>query len=457
MSTIPKVAKEYADAIYLKAAQSSGKQYRDELQASQRDLSARGVSDGGMAIRSRMRLYSEHIGRLLEARLSGFQQAFKQMTSVPSEEQLQEIWNEIRSVYENAVTTGNKEIEDLAKRRKLPGRADVSSGAGHHHDEVLNLWKIWRAESQLSKGQKIHSSNEPHLPLDSLTRVFTREALDNHLNYLSTPTLERPLAVMMVDLDGFKSVNDSKGHSAGDKVLASVGEILGGVASGKGKAFRYGGDEFTVLLENHNLGEANAVAERIRSAIEKLEVVTASIGVAVSTGAESLEQLRENADKAAYDAKNSGKNRVVSFGSHLHTANMARRRTSLLDGDLKLRLDQAHAGYFLLNMQNRTPSEVEIERIQVKAKKSGVILSEGTSTDPNKPWLIPPNAYLTIDWQSQKDPVYTLCSIDNNYNRFNCELDFYLTYLSPKGRELYPPVTIPVRVEWDGRRIWEVG
>jgi diguanylate cyclase (GGDEF)-like protein len=129
----------------------------------------------------------------------------------------------------------------------------------------------------------------------------------------------QPLALVFLDLDNFKSVNDTKGHPAGDKCLEKVTEIMSASAAYKGKTYRYGvGDELCVLLYNASAGEAGATAERIRSAIESARTggedieVTASIGVAVSTedGLSDPDALIKAADAALYQSKNGGKNRV---------------------------------------------------------------------------------------------------------------------------------------------------
>jgi diguanylate cyclase (GGDEF)-like protein len=125
-------------------------------------------------------------------------------------------------------------------------------------------------------------------------------------------------AVIFIDLDGFKAVNDTLGHANGDKCLEKVAELLGIVAVGRGKVYRYGGDEFVLLFVNATTAEAAATGERIRSVIEAENVggvvkVTTSIGVIgtdfLQTG--TAQELVDAADKAAYVSKSDGKNRVT--------------------------------------------------------------------------------------------------------------------------------------------------
>jgi diguanylate cyclase (GGDEF)-like protein len=129
----------------------------------------------------------------------------------------------------------------------------------------------------------------------------------------------QPVALVFVDLDDFKAVNDTKGHQAGDECLERVVEIIGRAVAFKGRNYRYGqGDELCVLLHNSTIPEAVSTAERIRQGIESARPggddinVTASIGVAVSTqkGLDDPDALIQAADAALYQSKHGGKNMV---------------------------------------------------------------------------------------------------------------------------------------------------
>lgn len=123
-------------------------------------------------------------------------------------------------------------------------------------------------------------------------------------------------AVLMIDLDRFKLVNDQLGHRAGDTVLRLVAEVVAGQIRGGDLLIRYGGDEFLVLLSGADQAVAEQVAERIRSSVARLDgegltptgTVTVSIGVAAGTGA--VEGLIAGADMALYDAKTAGRDTV---------------------------------------------------------------------------------------------------------------------------------------------------
>lgn len=132
------------------------------------------------------------------------------------------------------------------------------------------------------------------------------------------------IACIMVDIDHFKAVNDRYGHAAGDSVLVTVSRILMDGARQYDEVGRYGGEEFALLLPGADADGARVVAERLRTEIAAAETtvdaetirVTASFGVACypDGGMEDLAGLLKAADSALYDAKNTGRNRVVTAG-----------------------------------------------------------------------------------------------------------------------------------------------
>lgn len=128
--------------------------------------------------------------------------------------------------------------------------------------------------------------------------------------------------LLAVDIDYFKRINDTHGHVIGDKVLASVAQILREQLSGEDVAARIGGDEFVALLRGKSLSAAAALAERIRSAAQRSLIehadgsqfageLTLSIGAASGRAGDTLETLRHRADAALYEAKAAGRNRVA--------------------------------------------------------------------------------------------------------------------------------------------------
>jgi diguanylate cyclase (GGDEF)-like protein len=144
-------------------------------------------------------------------------------------------------------------------------------------------------------------------------------------------------AVLFLDLDDFKIVNDTLGHAAGDRLLVEVAERIRSVLREGDLACRLGGDEFAVLLDDTpDLGKSIGVAERIIDALKPAFLVAdsevqvgGSIGVAAArTGTERADELLRNADVAMYTAKDLGKNRVATFEPTMHAAIVARHELS---------------------------------------------------------------------------------------------------------------------------------
>ncbi len=160
---------------------------------------------------------------------------------------------------------------------------------------------------------------------DSLTGLYNRwyvmEKIDSEMNRALRHG--SPISLLMLDLDNFKRVNDSFGHSVGDEVLKTVGQVLRESCRVYDVPGRYGGEEFCIILPETRVGNTTAVAERIRSRLASTELpvgstsitVTASIGVAgmdsvPEEGVVSAAALLDRADRALYSAKHHGRNRV---------------------------------------------------------------------------------------------------------------------------------------------------
>lgn len=156
---------------------------------------------------------------------------------------------------------------------------------------------------------------------DSLTGLYNRRHTLNlaELEYQRAQSLERPLTILMLDIDRFKEVNDTWGHSVGDQVLKEVTGRLKAQLRSIDTFGRYGGDEFVVLLVDTGLEGAKLIAERLRLAVGDTPVNTdqGAIQVSISIGVTALAEdslnlaaLLDQADKAMYAAKTGGKNRV---------------------------------------------------------------------------------------------------------------------------------------------------
>jgi diguanylate cyclase (GGDEF)-like protein len=127
-------------------------------------------------------------------------------------------------------------------------------------------------------------------------------------------------AALFIDVDGFKHVNDTFGHSAGDAVLETLTVRIRDIVRAGDTIARMGGDEFVVILDGiHDIHEAQSVAEKIRLAAARPVAtangavdVTVSIGVTLTTSLESADQVIARADAAMYQAKNGGRDRIVA-------------------------------------------------------------------------------------------------------------------------------------------------
>ncbi|MBZ9846672.1 GGDEF domain-containing protein [Mesorhizobium sp. CA14] len=157
---------------------------------------------------------------------------------------------------------------------------------------------------------------------DSLTGMQNRRYFDDALReYLQEfRRIDRPVGLMILDLDHFKQVNDTHGHDVGDEVLRAVAACLRGMTRYHDVVARLGGEEFAVVTPNMDVDLLARFAERIRKAIANLSImsgnvrlkVTTSVGLAVWDHKETAEDFYRRADRQLYEAKKQGRNRVCA-------------------------------------------------------------------------------------------------------------------------------------------------
>jgi diguanylate cyclase (GGDEF)-like protein len=158
---------------------------------------------------------------------------------------------------------------------------------------------------------------------DPLTGLPNRRAIMEHLRErIENVSIGNPCAVLLLDIDYFKSINDTLGHQAGDQCLRAVGRIIAANIRQVDRAGRIGGEEFVILMPDTTSEMARTVGERLRGAISHTDVyyangapLTASIGIAVASISDTVDSLLARADRALYQAKAQGRNRVIEIGA----------------------------------------------------------------------------------------------------------------------------------------------
>jgi diguanylate cyclase (GGDEF)-like protein/PAS domain S-box-containing protein len=225
------------------------------------------------------------------------------------------------------ITTPRGEERWLALRA-----TPVSDDAGHIVEMRGTLQDI--TERKVSEERLIYMALH-----DTLTGLANRSLFNDRLDH-ALARRDVAVAVMLVDVDGFKAINDGMGHSAGDELLVALAGRLSGALRPSDTVARFGGDEFTILLEDVDENDAVAAAMRLLAELSSpfefggREIsVQASVGLTVGAGDScDAQQLLRNADAAMYSAKRRGGGRHAVFNADLH-AEVTQRRA--LEGDLR--------------------------------------------------------------------------------------------------------------------------
>ena len=291
---------------------------------------------------------------------------------------------------------------------------------------------------------------------DSLTDLANRALFTDRIEHalLRRTRTNKPIAVLFIDLDDFKNVNDTLGHSAGDQLLMGVAERLRGSLRRPDTAARLGGDEFAVLIEDiDNIDEAEAVAERVFLALAtpfaiagQSLVVRASIGIAISDADnDTAGNLMSHADVAMYAAKTAGKHRQVMFAPGMEEQIVARHR---LRADLERALGADEFGVhfqpiFDLATGRLVGSEALVrwrhpkrgmvppdEFIRV-AEETGVILDLGAA-------VLSKACAETVRWQVRHPQQHTLWVSVNISARQLAQPDFVADVLAIVARSCLP-------------------
>lgn len=198
----------------------------------------------------------------------------------------------------------------------------IQASAQRSHEELLDSRKqVESAEAKISKLEKELSEISEIVHQDQLTGALNRRGLDAAFERESrrVDRSHDPLCIALLDIDNFKRLNDTMGHQVGDQALIHLCNVIKEALRPSDSVARYGGEEFVIILPNVDLEEAASTLERLQRELTKQffmhendrVLVTFSAGVAQRAEEEPQEEVIARADKAMYQAKHTGKNRVV--------------------------------------------------------------------------------------------------------------------------------------------------
>jgi diguanylate cyclase (GGDEF)-like protein len=204
---------------------------------------------------------------------------------------------------------------------RVVGAIVVSGAEGLPEGGEASLDMLATHAATAVEAARLHLAVQDQARADALTHLANRRQLDDDLaaECSRSSRYGRPLSFIMADVDHFKKINDTYGHQAGDAILQELAQVVSGALRTSDGAYRYGGEEFAVILPETALEEAARLAERLRKAVEahfapSARAVTASFGVAddVVAGGADPALLVAASDGALYEAKRSGRNQVAA-------------------------------------------------------------------------------------------------------------------------------------------------
>jgi diguanylate cyclase (GGDEF)-like protein len=286
--------------------------------ATTNQMAARGQVMSGAYYSELVRIGSDNIRTLAHARADTLIAAHE-ISKIPLDAHAAD--DIAREAVEYCETQGRYLVKDIQERANRAGVERVGEAfAASIATEVSGV----AAEIRRKLSKKVYEASVAGPPaaapeeFDDLLPIFPKRRFNPELlSLVANASQTKPLTLLVIDFDHFKSVNDNFGHSVGDEVLVATSSMIKSVCQGKGLCYRWGGDEFAILLANHTVREGKAIADRIREAVAKVEcpsypkTVTLSIGIASFPGScASGDQLFDAADHAAKEAKSAGRDRV---------------------------------------------------------------------------------------------------------------------------------------------------
>lgn len=245
------------------------------------------------------------------------------------------------------LSAGQKWRGSLYNRRKNGTHYWALQSISPVHDDRGELVNIVSVSEDITAMKEHERQMEQLAYFDPLTQLGNRRNFREKLDEVICMPGERYQALLLLDLDGFKQVNDSMGHEAGDNLLITIGKRLRYVVEAPSTVYRLGGDEFTVILRN--LPSLDSLRQRVDAIIELVSQpmrlgtrdikVTASVGITlVNMDSSDTSSLLRNADLAMYSAKQKGRNTYQFYDPQM---NIAARRAMTLELDLRIALEQS--------------------------------------------------------------------------------------------------------------------
>ncbi|MCP4618155.1 MAG: GGDEF domain-containing protein [Bradyrhizobium sp.] len=230
------------------------------------------------------------------------------------------------SAYGDALDLASRRLVSTDDARAVLAVVRVVAAAtleARQHSQRLKS-RLEEAKQEIGELQQDLRTIRIESRLDPLTNLGNRKHFDEFINEAMRGVAERggPLSLLMIDVDHFKSFNDTYGHATGDQVLRLVAASLKQRTKAQDAVARYGGEEFAVVLPNTALEDAIAVANQLRRSVMSRELkkkstgevigrITVSVGVAVLLPCDTRESFIERADRHLYAAKRAGRNRVM--------------------------------------------------------------------------------------------------------------------------------------------------
>lgn len=233
-----------------------------------------------------------------------------------------ELTSFIKQNYDSDVIVMTGYSDDYSYEEAInKGASDFVFKPVRFEELLLRLKRVIKERHITQERNQMMKKLEKLAITDGLTKLYNSRCFYDHLEAEIDRSVRyhHDIALMLMDIDHFKEFNDSYGHLAGDKVLIRLGEVIRSCLRINDSAYRYGGEEFTVILPETNADEAIAVAQRIRKTMEQERfitdnndavMVTISIGVTEYKKNEKLTAFVKRSDKAMYLSKKNGRNLV---------------------------------------------------------------------------------------------------------------------------------------------------